>query len=94
MAVTDQRELQVISQIAEALSSSERRSLFYLCESPQTDDSTACAKEMLKNKVICQDGGQLFLAELLSQLRRFDILRRVCRISKEEVESIPKCQQV
>ncbi|XP_060944303.1 CASP8 and FADD-like apoptosis regulator isoform X1 [Limanda limanda] len=94
MALTHQRELQAINQIAEALDSSERRRVFYLCESEDTDYSLACVKEMLKSKVMCQEGGDLFLAELLSQLRRFDILRRVCSISRAEVERIPKCQQV
>ncbi|XP_062258632.1 CASP8 and FADD-like apoptosis regulator isoform X1 [Platichthys flesus] len=94
MALTDQRGLQAINQIAEALDSSERRRVFYLCESEDTDYSLACVKEMLKSKVMCLEGGDMFLAELLSQLRRFDILRRVCSLSRDEVERIPKCQQV
>ncbi|XP_035029786.2 CASP8 and FADD-like apoptosis regulator isoform X1 [Hippoglossus stenolepis] len=94
MALTHQHELQAINQIAEALDSSERRRVFYLCESEDTDYSLACVKEMLKSRVMCQEGGDLFLAELLSQLRRFDILRRVCSISRAEVERIPKGQQV
>ncbi|XP_070831502.1 CASP8 and FADD-like apoptosis regulator [Chaetodon trifascialis] len=84
MAVPDQ--LQAINQIAEALSSSERRRLFYLCESLDTDNSVACMKEMLKRKVMRDESGHLFLMELMLRLRRFDILRKVCNTSRDEVE--------
>ncbi|XP_041806475.1 CASP8 and FADD-like apoptosis regulator isoform X2 [Chelmon rostratus] len=43
-------------------------------------------KEMLKCKVMRHETGQLFLRELMLQLRRFDILRKVCKTSREEVE--------
>ncbi|XP_047193416.1 CASP8 and FADD-like apoptosis regulator isoform X1 [Scophthalmus maximus] len=94
MALPDQPELQAINQVAESLSGCERRVLFYLCESLDTDHSTTCAKEMLRAKVMCHDRGRLFLAELLLQLRRFDILRKVCSISRDEVERTLGCQQV
>lgn len=85
MALPDQ-QLQAINQIAEALSSGERRRLFYLCESLDTDDSVVCVKEMLKYKVMHHDTGHLLLRELMVQLRRFDILRKVCKSSRDEVE--------
>ncbi|XP_058510768.1 CASP8 and FADD-like apoptosis regulator isoform X2 [Solea solea] len=94
MAEPELSVLQAINQIAEALSSSERRSLFYLCESPDTDISMACAKEMLKSKVMCHESGSMFLAELLLQLRRLDILRKVCRTSRAEVERSLQYRQV
>ncbi|XP_023284372.1 CASP8 and FADD-like apoptosis regulator [Seriola lalandi dorsalis] len=93
MAPTDQQELQAINQIAEALSSSERRRLLYLCECPQTENSIVCVKEMLKFKVMGHDRGRAFLAELLLQLRRFDILRKVIGVSKHEVERNVQYQQ-
>ena len=94
MALLDQHELQRINQVAEALSSNERRRLLYLCDSLDTDSSMACAKDMLKSKVMCHEGGSLFLAELLIQLRRFDILRKVCRTSRDEVERMLKYMKV
>lgn len=95
MALPDQRQLQAINQTAEALSSCERRRLFYLCETLDTDNSVACMKEMLKSKVMCHDErGHLFLIELMLQLRRFDILRQVYKTSRDEVERTLKHRQV
>ncbi|XP_028446974.1 CASP8 and FADD-like apoptosis regulator isoform X2 [Perca flavescens] len=92
MALSDQ--LQAINQTAEALSSCERRRLFYLCEILDTDNSEACTKEMLKSKVLCHERGNLFLTELMLQLRRFDILRKVYQTSRDEVEKTLKHNQV
>ncbi|XP_040003687.1 CASP8 and FADD-like apoptosis regulator [Xiphias gladius] len=94
MALADQHELQAINHVAEALSSNERRSLLYLCESSDADDSMAFAKETLKSKVMCQERGYLFLGELLIQLRRFDILRKVCGTSRDELERALKYRKV
>lgn len=84
MALPDQ--LQAINQTAEALSSCERRRIFYLCEILDTDTSVACMKDMLKSKVTCHERGQLFLTELMLQLRRFDILKKVYNTNRDEVE--------
>uniref|UniRef100_A0A8C3AQ17 CASP8 and FADD-like apoptosis regulator n=1 Tax=Cyclopterus lumpus TaxID=8103 RepID=A0A8C3AQ17_CYCLU len=84
MALQDQH--QAINQTAEALSSCERRRIFYLCEILDTDTSVACMKDMLKSKVTCHERGHLFLTELMLQLRRFDILRKVYNTSRDEVE--------
>ncbi|XP_074550410.1 CASP8 and FADD-like apoptosis regulator isoform X3 [Halichoeres trimaculatus] len=86
MAVPDQHQLHEINQIAEALSSCERRRLLYLCGSLDTDHSVAYVKEILKSKVLRQESGQLLLLELVLRLRRFDILRKVCKTSRDEVE--------
>uniref|UniRef100_UPI0037E9395F CASP8 and FADD-like apoptosis regulator n=1 Tax=Semicossyphus pulcher TaxID=241346 RepID=UPI0037E9395F len=85
MAVPDQHQLQVINNIAEALNSCERRRLLYLCGSLDTDHTEACVKEML-SKVLRQERGHLLLKELMVRLRRFDILRKVCKTSKDEME--------
>lgn len=87
MAAPDQHQLCVINQIAEALSSCERRRLLYLCDSLDTDNSVTYVKEILKSKVLRQERGHLLLLELMLRLRRFDILRKVCKTSKDEVES-------
>ncbi|TNN53982.1 CASP8 and FADD-like apoptosis regulator [Liparis tanakae] len=84
MALPDQ--LQAINQTAEALSSGERRRIFYLCEIVDTDTSVARMKDMLTSKVMCHERGHLFLIELLLQLRRFDILKKVYNTNRDEVE--------
>lgn len=85
MALPEQ--LQAINQITEALGSEERRTLLYLCGALDPDDSVSGMREMLTRKVMQHDeGGHLFLRELMVKLRRFDILRRVFKSSKEEVE--------
>ncbi|XP_068428105.1 CASP8 and FADD-like apoptosis regulator isoform X2 [Clinocottus analis] len=43
-------------------------------------------KDMLKAKVTCHERGQLFLTELMLQLRRFDILRKVYKTNRDEAE--------
>ncbi|XP_040912348.1 CASP8 and FADD-like apoptosis regulator [Toxotes jaculatrix] len=78
-------ELRVINQMVDALSSSDRRRVIYLCGSLDTDSSVACVKEMLKSKARNSGFGML-LAELLIELKRFDILRTVCRTTKEGVD--------
>lgn len=87
MAFTDQRLFQAINQIAEALSSCERRRLFYLCEDDTvTDPTVVSTKEMLKRKVMHLDTSHQLLVELMWHLRRFDILRKVFHTSRDEVE--------
>ncbi|KAA8588233.1 CASP8 and FADD-like apoptosis regulator isoform X1 [Etheostoma spectabile] len=90
MALSD--HLQAINQTAEALSSCERKRLFYLCEILDTDNTEACMKERLK--VLCHEKGNLFLTELILQLRRFDILRTVYKTSRDEAEKTLKHKQV
>ncbi|XP_059199561.1 CASP8 and FADD-like apoptosis regulator [Centropristis striata] len=94
MASSDQSQLQAINQTAESLSSCERRRLFYLCEMLDTDNSVSCMKEMLKSKVMCGESGYWFLAELMLRLRRFDILKKVYKTSRQEVEEALKHGQV
>uniref|UniRef100_A0A3Q3L1L4 CASP8 and FADD like apoptosis regulator n=1 Tax=Labrus bergylta TaxID=56723 RepID=A0A3Q3L1L4_9LABR len=86
MSIQDQHQLQAINQIADALSSCESSRLLYLCGSLDTDPSVTCVKEILKSKVLRQERGHLLLTELMLRLRRFDILRKVCKTSKEDVE--------
>ncbi|XP_039883877.1 CASP8 and FADD-like apoptosis regulator isoform X1 [Simochromis diagramma] len=86
MAVPDQFQLLAINEIAEALSSNERSRLFYLCESLDTDHSVACMKEMLRSKVTQHQNAHLFLAELMWRLGRLDILRKVCKVNRDDLE--------
>ncbi|XP_077435632.1 CASP8 and FADD-like apoptosis regulator [Vanacampus margaritifer] len=94
MAVSDTEMLRAIHQISEALGSSERTKVFYLCETLDTDNTAAHMKETLKSKVMSYDTGSLFLAELLVHLRRFDILRQIFGSGRDEVERILRSRQV
>ncbi|CAN9497844.1 unnamed protein product [Ophioblennius macclurei] len=86
MADSDQRQLQEINQIAESLSSNERRTLSYLCESLDSDSSVARVKETLKGKVRCHQDAQLLLSELMLRLGRFDVLRKLYKLNRNDVE--------
>lgn len=79
-------QLLTVKQVVDELDDSERRRVLYLCESLDTDASAASLQEMLGRKVLDPDMGQLLLRELLVQLRRFDILRKVCKTSRAEAE--------
>ncbi|TNN03109.1 hypothetical protein fugu_000138 [Takifugu bimaculatus] len=79
-------QLQTINQVVEELNSSERTKLLYLCGSFETEHSTESLKELLGHKVLHDDTGQLLLGELMVRLRRFDILRKVCKTTRDEVE--------
>lgn len=92
MALQD--KLLEIDHIAESLDSSERRRLLYLCESPETDTSVACVKEALRSIVTSRDNNGLFLAELVYRLERFDILRKLFKFSRENIERDLKHKQV
>lgn len=93
MACSDHHELQAINLMVDALNSSERRTIFYLCEVSGTDTSVTYLKEILKRKVMLYESGHL-LRELVLHLRRFDILRIVCKTSREEVERSLKNRQI
>lgn len=79
-------QLQTINQVVDELDGSERTRLLYLCESFETDTSAETLKEILGSKVLHHDAGQLLLSELMVRLRRFDILRKVCKTSRDEAE--------
>ncbi|XP_041856877.1 CASP8 and FADD-like apoptosis regulator [Melanotaenia boesemani] len=94
MALLDQRHLKEISQIVDALDCSERRKLLYLCGSFDTDTSGTFVKDFLKSKFQDHENSTLFLVELTWRLERFDILRRVYKITRKEVEETLKYTQV
>lgn len=57
-----------------------------MCGSLDTDSSIAYVKETLKSKVRNYETDHLFLVELLLQIRRYDILKKVFGYSRNEVE--------
>ncbi|XP_026152299.1 CASP8 and FADD-like apoptosis regulator [Mastacembelus armatus] len=82
-----QDPLQVINQIAEDLSTSECRTLSYLCESLEPGNSGVCVKEILKSKAMSHENSYLFLAQLMVHLGRLDILRKWFKTSRGEMET-------
>nr|XP_057938687.1 CASP8 and FADD-like apoptosis regulator isoform X2 [Doryrhamphus excisus]XP_057938688.1 CASP8 and FADD-like apoptosis regulator isoform X2 [Doryrhamphus excisus] len=94
MAVPDKQMLQTIHEISEALGSDERKTVFYLCGTSETNNTATCLKETLKSKAMSYDKGGQFLAELLVHLRRYDILRLVFGCSRDEVERTLRSGQV
>nr|XP_020450436.1 CASP8 and FADD-like apoptosis regulator [Monopterus albus] len=94
MASPEQHLPQVIPQMIEALSSTEVAALIYLCGRSETDSSSVDVKEMLESKVILHENSLLFLAALMWQLRRLDIMRKLFKTSREELERITKNRHV
>ncbi|XP_072253300.1 CASP8 and FADD-like apoptosis regulator [Leuresthes tenuis] len=94
MAPVDQRHLNEINLIVESLGSCECKKLVYLCESFDTDSSVDSVKDLLKSKVQHHGNAPLFLTELTWRLGRFDIMKRVFKVSRNEVEQTLKCSQV
>ncbi|XP_056145366.1 CASP8 and FADD-like apoptosis regulator [Lampris incognitus] len=86
MALAEVHLLRTINELAGALDSDECRRLLYLCGSLDSDSSVAHVEEMLRSQLIRGEINYLFLIELLSELRRFDILKKMFRTSKDEVE--------
>lgn len=76
-------------RICEDLSSGECRRLLYLCGSQDTDSSGSDhVREVLTSWLSRGQVDQLYLVELLFRLRRFDLLKKVFHVSKQEVEGI------
>ncbi|XP_077583629.1 CASP8 and FADD-like apoptosis regulator a [Stigmatopora nigra] len=76
----------IIQEISESLDCDDRSKVLYLCEILNTENTKVRVKETLQSKVMSFDAGNLFLAELMFHLRRYDILRKVLGSSKDEVE--------
>lgn len=91
--MANEQLLQIINRLAEELNSSECRRLVYLCGS--LDSVTVPdVREMLRTRLSQDDVDHLYLVELMFRLRRFDLLRKVFSINKEDVERILGHQKV
>ncbi|KAJ8362589.1 hypothetical protein AAFF_G00367750 [Aldrovandia affinis] len=79
-----------IKQAREAaeLSSDECKKLFYLCGNLDTDRCVEDVSGMLKSVMNSREVDRRFLLELMFRIRRYDILSRVLRTNKCEVEGI------
>lgn len=85
-------QLQTINQVVKDLDSSEQTRLLYLCRSFEAATSTESLTDVLE-RVLHDDTGQLLLRELLVRLKRFDILRKVCKTSRDEAERTVSVRQ-
>ncbi|KAM9709976.1 CASP8 and FADD-like apoptosis regulator isoform 2-T2 [Menidia menidia] len=94
MAPLAQHHHQDIRLIAESLGSSDCKKLFYLCERFETDSSVTSVMELLKSKVEEHGNYPSYLLELMWHLERFDIIKRVFKVSRNEVEQTLKYRQV
>ncbi|KAL0985694.1 hypothetical protein UPYG_G00160620 [Umbra pygmaea] len=79
---------QMISRICEELNYVECQKLLYLCEAPETDSCTSDMRQVLLSWLGRQQVRPVYLVELLFTLRRFDLLKRVFHMNKQEVEAI------
>ncbi|XP_046902982.1 CASP8 and FADD-like apoptosis regulator [Hypomesus transpacificus] len=88
ISMGDGQLLQTINRLAEELSSSECRRLAYLCESPGSVSSGPDVREMLRARLSQGEVNHLYLVELMFRLGRFDLLRKVLLVDKQDVERI------
>ncbi|XP_014850932.1 PREDICTED: CASP8 and FADD-like apoptosis regulator isoform X2 [Poecilia mexicana] len=75
-----------INAIAEDLTTGDRRKAIYLCGSLVTDSSVTCVRETLRVKVNFHPDPPLFIMSILRQLGRYDILKRVYKVDRNEIE--------
>ncbi|XP_041939561.1 CASP8 and FADD-like apoptosis regulator isoform X1 [Alosa sapidissima] len=81
-----------IKQIAESLSFAERKTLLYLSGVEDVNFASADIRNVLScvTNVVDMD---VFLMELMFRMRRFDILKKVLRASRTEVDEILRTVQ-
>ncbi|XP_008402154.1 CASP8 and FADD-like apoptosis regulator isoform X2 [Poecilia reticulata] len=75
-----------INTIAEDLTTGDRKKAIYLCGSLVTDSSVTCVRETLRVKVNFHPNPPLFIMSILRQLGRYDILKRVYNVDRNETE--------
>ncbi|XP_039613719.1 CASP8 and FADD-like apoptosis regulator [Polypterus senegalus] len=85
--MTDGPSVSVISQIADELTSEEKKALLYMCADLNLQAPAQDVKEVLKMVTNRNDlAGQAVLLELIYRIKRFDLLKRLLRSTKTEVE--------
>ncbi|XP_066543410.1 CASP8 and FADD-like apoptosis regulator isoform X2 [Amia ocellicauda] len=85
-AMADLQLSLTINHIAEELNSDECKMLLYLCS--DMESSIEDVKDMLKSLMKRGEVDQIFLLELMYRIKRFDLLKKVFRSTKKEVEGI------
>lgn len=85
------QQSKTINLIAENLSFEERKTLLYLSGVEGVHFASADIRDVLSlTNAVDMD---IFLMELLFRMRRFDILKKVLRASRTEIEEILKTAQ-
>lgn len=80
-----------INQILESLSFAERKTLLYLSGVEDVQFASADIRDVLN--LTNEADMNIFLMELLFRMRRFDILKKVLRASRTDIEEILKTVQ-
>lgn len=75
-----------INAISEDLTTGDRKKAIYLCGSLVTDSSVACVRETLRVKGNFHADPALFIMSILRQLGRYDIIKRVYKVDRNEIE--------
>lgn len=86
MTLLDQSHLKHINAVVEDLSHSECRKVVYLCGSLEADCSVESVKRMLKSNVEDHGDPALFLKALILRLERYDLLRKLYKVGRNDVE--------
>ncbi|MGH0128312.1 UNVERIFIED_CONTAM: hypothetical protein FKN15_001286 [Acipenser sinensis] len=77
-----------INRIYEELSNDESQMLIYLCSDLEGGCSKQDVKEVLKSQIKSGVVDHLVLAELLYRIKRFDLLKKILRSNKKQVEAL------
>ncbi|XP_036396955.1 CASP8 and FADD-like apoptosis regulator [Megalops cyprinoides] len=86
--MADGQLCQTINRIAEELSLDESRRLVYLCGDLAAHCCVGDVKGTLKSLMSHGEVDQMFLLELMFRMGRFDILKKVLRANKKDVEGM------
>ena len=79
--------LETVNEMAGALDSGECRTMLYLCGRLDLDSNEEGLGEFLRSGVIQGQMNDLFLVELLFEVKRFDILWKLFSTKAHDVES-------
>ncbi|XP_054888404.1 CASP8 and FADD-like apoptosis regulator [Poeciliopsis prolifica] len=85
MSLFEEQDLR-INAITEDLTIGDRKKAIYLCGSLVTDSSVDCVRETLRVKVNFNADPPLFIMSILRELGRYDIIKRVYKVDRNEIE--------
>ncbi|KAI4884173.1 hypothetical protein NFI96_030575 [Prochilodus magdalenae] len=80
----------LVNRVVEALSKEECRTLLYLCSDLLSTDCVEDCRGALITLTNQSPPGDAFLKEVLFRLRRFDLLKRLLRTTRKDVEEMLK----
>ncbi|KAJ0005811.1 hypothetical protein NQD34_015705, partial [Periophthalmus magnuspinnatus] len=80
--------LPLLCQLVDSLSEPEQRTLVFLCGSLDSEHSPARTRNVLEEAVSSSESPNQVVRELLVQLKRLDLLRKLYQCGREEVERL------